>query len=286
MKKNWNHNHIPDLRGKVMIIAGADNTLGYETAATFAKNGGEAILACHNITIGERIKEKILKSQPRGIVTVMSLDLKDAASIKEFGKTFTEKYDRLDVLMNINDFHMIPGHESAQVFGKPFGNDHAGHFILTTVLVKTLTGTPYSRVVNMSLGEHKLKARDFQRLMESKGSQDQKKQKIGKSKWANLLFTYELQRFFDSQQVNCKALAAYSGPSNRNLERSMKNKWYWRIFKPVYRMFTGPDPSQSALPGIQAALASDVKGGEYYGPGGLVDSKGYSSYNAVLKFVA
>jgi NAD(P)-dependent dehydrogenase (short-subunit alcohol dehydrogenase family) len=286
MKKQWTISHIPDLTGKTMIITEGDNTLGYETAKTFALKGGVTVLACKNISMGQRIKEEIIKLNEKSIIEIMPLDLGDPKSIKEFAETFRKKYERLDVLVNINDNQTVSSDQSAKVFGKPFGSTPSGHFVLTALLLNKLASTPDSRVVNLSLGEHKLKPKDFNKLASKKGHGNSRKNKIGSSKWANLLFTYELQKFFELQKVNCKAVAAYPGPANRNLERRLKNEWYWRLFKPMYKMFTGPDPLESSLPGIRAALADGVRGGEYFGPNGFVEVQGYPSYNAVLQFVA
>ncbi len=269
-----------------MIVTEGDSSLGYETVKAFAKNGGETILACKDLQMGEMIKTEMLKLHPAAIIEVMALDLRDPKSIQQFGKAFNEKYERLDVLMNIGDSHTIPAGESAKLFGKHINSDHAGHFVLTTLLLNKLAVTQNSRVINLSLGEHKLNKKDFSRLMSPKGHSNAEKHKIGSFKWTNLLFTYELQKLFEMKKVSCVAVAAYPGPSNRNLERRLRNQWSWRLFKPIYKMFSGPDSLDSALPGIRAAFATNVKGGEYFGPNGFVESTGYQSYSAVLHFVA
>lgn len=269
-----------------MIVTEGDSSLGYESVKAFALNGAETIIACKDLTIGEKIKAEMLVKKPEAKIEVMSLDLQDPKSIQQFGKAFNEKYEQLDVLMNIGDIHTIPGAESAKQFGKHFNSDHAGHFVLTTLLVNKLANTPKSRVVNMSLGEHKLKDKDFEKMMRSGGHNNSEKHKIGSFKWTNLLFTYELQKLFDMQKVSCAALAAYAGPENRNFTRRMTNGFSWKVFKAFYNMFPGPDTSESAFPGIKAALANNVKGGAYFGPNGQVEETGYASYSAVLHFVA
>lgn len=269
-----------------MIVTSGDSSLGYETVKAFAMNGSETILACKDLIRGERIKAEVLELNANANIEVMPLDLRDPNSIQQFGKSFNKKYEQLDLLVNIGESQPIPAGESAKLFGKHFGVDYAGHFVLTTLLLHKLASTPNSRVVNISPGEHKLKARDFTQMASAKGHRNYKKKKIGSFKWTNLLFTYELQKLFDMRKVSCVAVAAWSGPANRNLERRLSNHWSWRLFKPVYKMFTGPDSLESALPCIKAALAENVKGGEYFGPDGFVEVKGYPSYNAVLQFVA
>ncbi|HRY33350.1 MAG TPA: SDR family NAD(P)-dependent oxidoreductase [Bacteroidales bacterium] len=266
MKQNWTTNNIPDLSGKVMVVTGGDSSLGYEIARTFALKGSTTVIACRDIETGERIRKEIISQKEDAIVVVMPLELGDQLSVEQFAAAFNKAYDRLDVLMNISD--------------------QPGHIALTRLLLARLASTPASRVVNLSLGEHKLKQKDFKRILRNNSLFTASKKKIGGFRWSNMVFTYELQRSFDQGQVNCRAVAAYPGPANRNLMRRVKNQWYWRLFKPVYKLFTGPDPRESALPGIRAALAGNVQGGEYFGPGGFVEVNGYKSYNAVLHFVA
>lgn len=284
--KNWTTSHIPNLSGKTMIVTEGDSSLGYECAKAFALNGASTILACKNPSIGEKIKAEFLVKKPEAVVEVMPLDLRDPKSIQQFGKAFNEKFEQLDVLMNIGDTHTIPGAESAKHFGKHFNSDHAGHFLLTTLLVSKLANTPKSRVVNMSLGEHKLKDKDFQKMMRPNGHNNNEKHKIGSFKWTNLMFTFELQKLFDTRKVNCLALAAYAGPENKNFARRMQGGFSWKMFKAFYGMVPGPNAADSAFPGIKAALAANAKGGAYFGPNGEVEESGYASYSAVMHFVA
>lgn len=286
MQKKWTNSRLPNLSGKTMIVTSGDSSLGYETVKAFAMNGGLTILACRNLAMGERIKSRIAALHPGAAIEVMPLDLRDPKSIKQFSETFLQNHERLDLLVNTGCTHLIPAGESATLFGSHLGSDQAGHFLLTTLLLPKLAATPRSRVVNMSLGEHKLKNRDFDRMLSKRGHRNTQKHRIGSSRWTNMVFTYELQKFFDTQKVDCKAVAAYPGPANRNLERSLRNHWTWKVFKPVFKMFTGPDSPKTAAPCIQAALSDMVKGGEYFGPDGFIESNGYPSYNAVLHFVA
>ncbi len=266
MKQKWTTSNIPDLSGKIMLVTAGDSSLGYEIARTFALKGSTTVIACRDIRTGERIRETILTQKEDAKIAVMPLEMGNQHSVEQFAAAFNKAYDRLDVLMNISD--------------------QPGHINLTRLLLARLAATPQSRVVNLSLGEHKLKQKDFRRILKGNSLFNASKKKIGGLRWSNMVFTYELQRSFDQGKVNCRAVAAYPGPANRNLMRRVRNQWYWRLFKPVYRLFTGPDPQESALPGIRAALAANVQGGEYFGPGGFVEVNGYKSYNAVLHFVA
>jgi NAD(P)-dependent dehydrogenase (short-subunit alcohol dehydrogenase family) len=106
---------------------------------------------------------------------------------------------------------------------------------------------------------------DFDDLMfENNGYSGRKA--YGRSKLANLLFTYELQRRFENAGINCISVAAHPGSANTNLTRHMN-----RILYSILWIFLIPfiqSAAMGALPEIRASVDPDVKGGEYYGPDG------------------
>ncbi len=96
----------------------------------------------------------------------------------------------------------------------------------------------------------------------------------GRSKLANLLFMQELQQFFQSNNINSIAVAAHPGLSLTNLGRHVDQKIQFRIFGPLLKVIV-QTAAMGALPQIRAAVDSNVKGGEYYGPEGLFEITGY-----------
>jgi NAD(P)-dependent dehydrogenase (short-subunit alcohol dehydrogenase family) len=92
----------------------------------------------------------------------------------------------------------------------------------------------------------------------------------GRSKLANLLFTYELQRRFESAGINSIAVAAHPGASKTNLARHTNRILYTILLIVAARARA----ARGALPQIRASVDPDVKGGEYYGPDGFGEMRG------------
>jgi NAD(P)-dependent dehydrogenase (short-subunit alcohol dehydrogenase family) len=90
----------------------------------------------------------------------------------------------------------------------------------------------------------------------------------GQSKLANLLFTYELQRRLERAGVSTIATAAHPGWTATDLQR---HSGLARFLNPVFAM----KPWQGALPTLYAAVADDARGGEYFGPGGWMEMRGF-----------
>ena len=86
--------------GKVAIVTGANNGLGFETTMALAKKEIEVVMACRNFGKAEDAKLMIKKINPKAKLHVLELDLSNMNSVRKFAEEFTEKYNRLDFLIN------------------------------------------------------------------------------------------------------------------------------------------------------------------------------------------
>ena len=273
-KSKWTKSNIPDLSGKVVIVTGGNSGLGFESVKAFAEKGADVVLTSRTKEKGESAKQKI--GETRGIIDVMLLDLKSFSSIEKFANAFKQKYIRLDILLNNAGIMMTPHFKTKDGLEGQLGVNHFGHFKLTGHLQDMILNTPGSRVVTVSSNAHKRGTMDFDDLLFEEKDYSSIKA-YGRSKLANLLFTYELQRFFESKGADSKALAAHPGVSRTNLARYIDNKFWFKLLMPVFRFFT-QSQEKGALPQIRAAVDENVNGGEYFGP-----HKGMTGYPVVVE---
>ncbi len=271
-KEKWTTENIPELKGKVIIVTGGNSGLGYESVKAFAKNGAEVILTSRSVEKGETAKTNI--GEVKGNITVLQLDLMDFSSIKSFTENFKKKYNRIDVLLNNAGIMTTPYFLTKDGLEAQNGTNHFGHFALTGQLFEMIKNTPNSRVVNVSSMAHKQGKMDFNNLLFENGIGYSPMKSYGRSKLMNLLFTYELQRKFETSAINSIAVAAHPGVSNTNLARYLEDKLIFKILKPLMSPFI-QEQKMGALPEIRAAVDPTVKGGEYYGPDGFNEMKGY-----------
>jgi NAD(P)-dependent dehydrogenase (short-subunit alcohol dehydrogenase family) len=273
-KQNWTLKDIPDLTGKTIIVTGANTGLGFESVKVFAQNGANVVMACRSIEKGEVARKKIVRLYPSSIIQVMELDLADLKSIRHFAATFRESHAHLDVLLNNAAVMMAPYSLTKDGFENQMGTNHLGHFALTGILMDVLKKSPKSRVVNVSSLSHKQGEMDFGNLLFDNGKDFTPMKAYGRSKLSNLLFTYELQRFFELKGIDCMAVAAHPGIANtRNpskMDRNLLMKIYHASFSHIIQQ-----PSMGALPQIRASVDISVKPSEYYGPGGMLELSGH-----------
>lgn len=273
-KEKWTLQNIPDLQGKVIIVTGANSGLGYSSVSAFAGKGAEVILACRSIERGETAKSEILEKHQGAKLKVMQLDLMDLKSIDSFAKNFKHEYTRLDVLLNNAGIMTVPYGVTVDGFEKQLGTNHLGHFALTGLLMDVISKTPKSRVVNVSSIAHKSGQMDYNNLQFENGVGYTPMKAYGQSKLANLLFTYELQRYFKANKIDSIAVAAHPGVSNTHLGDHMKDKFLYKLLKPLVNAII-QKPEIGALAQIRAAVDEKVAGSDYYGARGLFEMWGH-----------
>ena len=224
------------------------------------------LMACRTLEKANSAADRIRQTNPAGKVEVLELDLGDLESVHQFAAEFLDHYDRLDLLINNAGIMIPPYGKNAQGFETQFGVNHLGHFALTGLLLDRITQTPQSRVVTVSSGAHRYGQINFEDLNWEKGYKPN--QAYGQSKLANLLFTYELQRKLAEAEKDAQAVAAHPGWTGTNLQQ---HSVLFRFFN----RFFAQEPSMGALPTLMAATEPNVNGGEYFGPSGFMEIRGY-----------
>ena len=266
MKPKWTAENIPELTGKVAIITGANSGIGFETARALACKDVTVILGCRDKDKGNAAVRQITQAYTDAKTEMMHLDLSDLASTRQFAEEFSSHYDRLDMLINNAGIMRPPSGKTADGFELQFGVNHLGHFALTGLLLSVITRTIKARVVTVSSGGERFGKIDFDNLNAEKGYDSGAA--YGQSKLANLLFTYELQRCFESAGVDAIAVAAHPGWTVTNLQV------HWQMVQ-ILNPLVGQKSEMGALPALYAATAPNVQGGDYFGPDGWLELRGY-----------
>ncbi|PRQ02075.1 oxidoreductase [Enhygromyxa salina] len=268
--KHWTRNDIPDQTGKLAIVTGANSGIGLETARELARSGARVILACRSEAKAAEaiadIRGEISGASPSGSVEFMSLDLADLDEVERFAAAVHERFDRLDLLINNAGVMVPPYSTTKQGFELQLGVNHLGHFALTGRLLGLLLATPGARVVNVSSGAHYGGKLNFDDL-DFEARRYKPMRAYSQSKLANLLFTLELGRKLEALGADVTVAAAHPGWTHTNLQQHAS---LFDRLNPLFAM----QPGEGALPSLRAATAPDVRAGEYYGPGGLMQMRG------------
>lgn len=267
----WSASDIPDQSGRVAVVTGANTGLGYETALALAEHGARVVLAVRNLDKGKDAAARISAKTPQADVALQELDLTSLDSVRAAADQLKADYDHIDLLINNAGVMYTPKETTKDGFEMQFGTNHLGHFALTGLLLDRLLPVAGSRVVTVSSMGHRILAdihfddlqweRSYNRVAA-----------YGQAKLANLLFTYELQRRLAPHGTTIAA-AAHPGGSNTELGRYTP-----AAFRPLVNVFfsvIAQDAAMGALPTLRAATDPGVLGGQYYGPDGFAETRGY-----------
>lgn len=265
--ENWTAENIPNQKGKVVIVTGSSSGIGYEAARVLAEKQATVILAVRNLDKGNKAVEKILAQNKDADVRVLELDLANLESVEKFAENFKKEYLRLDLLINNAGVMIPPYSKTSDGFELQFGTNHLGHYALTGLLLELLLSTPNSRIVNVSSMAHKSGNINFDDLTWEKRSYSAWRA-YGDSKIANLFFTLELDRKLKEHNLDLCATAAHPGWTATELQR------HTGLVDFLNNIFA-QDISMGALPTLRAATESGLKGGEYFGPNGFMEMRGF-----------
>ncbi len=266
----WTADDITDLSGKVAIVTGANSGLGFETVLALAGHGANVVLACRNLDKGRDAQSRILAAHPTALVELSELDLASLASIRSFVARFKTTHEKLDLLCNNAGIMAIPRRETEDGFEMQLGTNHLGHFALTGMLMDRLASGTKSRIVSVSSLFHATGKIRFDDIHSQRFYS--KWLAYGQSKLANLLFAYELQRRLEAANSQVISVAAHPGYSNTNLQFAGTKAWS-ATFRVVNKV--AQSPKMGALPTLYAATATNVHGGDFLGPDGIMELVGY-----------
>ncbi|MGE0219609.1 SDR family NAD(P)-dependent oxidoreductase [Mycolicibacterium sp.] len=262
----WTTADIPDQTGRTAVVTGSNTGLGYEITAALAAAGAHVVLAVRDLDKGRAAAERIEAASPGAEVALQRLDLTSLESIRDAAGELRTRYDGIDLLVNNAGVSMTPKSTTADGFELQFGVNHLGHFALTNLLLDRILAAPESRVVTVSSSAHRYGRIRFEDLQSERSYR--RAGAYGQSKLANLLFTYELQRRLAG--TDTIAVAAHPGSSSSELIRNVPAPT--RLF---FRLLQAQDAAMGALPVLRAATDPGVIGGEYYGPGGFLEMRGF-----------
>lgn len=275
MAKKWTAAQMPSMTGKTVLVTGANSGIGYQAALEFARHGAHVLLGCRNPGKGQAALERLKREVPNARAEVVALDVASLKSIRSFAEAFAQSGATLDVLVNNAGVMALPERQVTEDgFERQFGTNHLGHFALTGLLVPALQKAAAPRVVTVASLAHRNGKMEWDNL------QGERKyvpwDAYGASKLANILFARELDRRARAAGWPLISVPVHPGVSRTNIFENGPGTgnlkaMILRLLAPLMTQ----DDAMGALPTEYAAVAPEVKGGEYIGPDGTGELKGY-----------
>ena len=249
-----------DDKKQICLITGATSGIGKSAATILASQRYEMIIVGRNPVKVENVLNEIQEQTGNQSVHGLIADFADLQQVRRLADQVKEQFPRLDILINNAGAYFNRRQRTQYGVEKTFLVNHLSPFLLTNLLLDWLSRSPSARVINVSSNAHEgarldLDDLNFDRFYFGFWA-------YGRSKLANILFTYELARKLTNGNITVNALH----PGRVGTD----------IFKTDFSVFGGLfkwmisrvslTPEQGADNTVYLAAAPDVEGvsGKYF----------------------
>jgi NAD(P)-dependent dehydrogenase (short-subunit alcohol dehydrogenase family) len=291
---------IPSLNGKTIAITGTTSGTGFIAAKTVAKKGARVILLNRKSDRSKKSYDLLKFSCPDAEFVDVESDLQSFESVKKAVQIITSICESgLDVLCNNAGVMALKDQATNDGFDIQMQTNHLSHFLLTKELMPVLKiaadNNGEARVINHSsiarFGVKKLEAKYFEKKggdLGGNGSNMLLSAFIPQGRWtryaqtklANAAFTACLHEKFQNNNLNIRSLVAHPGLAVTELQNTTVKDGGMGSWMTSQFMKGGQSMEDGAIGIIKCMADSDVKSGQFYGPGkGKMDGKG-----PVIKF--
>lgn len=250
------------------MVTGSTSGIGRETARGLAQRGARVILVSRSAEKCTATMEQIKEQTGNDQVDYLAADLSAQAEIRDLVQRFYQRYDRLDVLINNAGGFFLSRRESVDGIEMTVALNHLNYFLLTNLLLDTLiasgeTGAA-SRIINVSSDAHRGSRINFNDLHMKRRYSGM--EAYGRSKLANVLFTYELDRRLAAGRVREKVTVNALHPGFVRTNLAGDNGPLARIIMRLVYLIAGRSPERGAETSVYLASSREVEGvsGKYF----------------------
>lgn len=257
------------MESKTILITGASDGIGKETAKTLAKQGHRIIIHGRNKQKTEAAFEEIKRESGNQNIDMYLADFLALTEVRKFADTIKQKYDHLDVLINNAGAQFTDkrettseGHEKTMVINV------FSPFLLTTLLLDLLKKSKSARVVTVSSASHSMGKPDLNDIEFKNGYTMSRAYGVSK-----LYIIWVMQHFVTEMKKtginNITFNSVHPGSTRTNLARESSKMWTFRIIMFLWQpMMNSMEKAISAS--IKAAINTELEGvtGKYFGPKG------------------
>lgn len=246
------------MKGKTVLITGANSGIGFATATALAGMGARILLVCRDARRGADAQAAVADVATEIAPKLLLADLSSLHDVRALADEVRRNFPRIDVLINNAAGMFSERGLTIDGIERTFAVNHLAPFLLTNLLVDLLRASSPARIINVA-AESPLGKLDFGNLQGEK--------RYGflsayfRSKLANVIFSKELARRLEGSGVAANSMSP--GPTRTRFGDNMTGlpALFPLIMK---RMFPGPEAGARTL--IYLASSPEVEGvsGRFY----------------------
>jgi retinol dehydrogenase-14 len=189
---------------QTILVTGATDGIGKQSALELARMGHHVLVHGRNAARGKTVVEEIRQATKNENVELVLADFASLEQVRDLAKLVRDNYPRLDILINNAGVFMQTRTLTGDGFETTFAVNHLAHFLLTNLLLDTITASAPARIVHVSSGTHRSGKIEWDNLQGEKHYEGY--DAYSRSKLANVLFAYALAERLEGAHVTSNAL--------------------------------------------------------------------------------
>ena len=266
----WTPERLGDLRGKTLLITGANAGVGFQAARTLLRKNAKVVMLNRSAEKSQAAIAELKKEFGAGAdVGFIRMDLAVLDSVRKAAEAVLETVPRIDALICNAAIAQVPTRKlTVDGFESQLGANHYGHFLLCGMLFDRIEQSGGRIVVVASLGYNMgLKTIRFDDMNWDKGYGANAA--YSQSKLAQMMFAYELQdRLAAAGRTEVQVHVCHPGASATSLiatsgSRTMRFVWWLMTKTPMVQT-----AEQGAYPELMCATEDGLEQRALYGPTG------------------
>ena len=256
------------MRDKTVLVTGATDGIGKQTALALAKLGARVVVTGRNRVHGEAAVGEIRELSGSDSIGLLLADLSTLAGIRSLANQFHQQYGTLDVLINNAGLAAPERRLTEDGVEADLALNVVAPFLLTRMLMDRLTSGLSARVVSLAGGDHPARI-ELDNVQAERAFVGLKTYSHAKLMMMAVMYEYA-QRI---RETNVTVNVCYPGQASTSMTQSVTAEMLpgaLRFAWPVFKLMTRPDGGRSAAKAsrssVYLASSSEVEGvtGKYF----------------------
>lgn len=280
--KRWlKENSNISLKGKTVLVTGANSGVGFKTAEISAYLGADVILACRNKERANEARLKLICDYPEASISVMQLDLASLSSIEAFTEELVSNKADIDAFVNNAGIFCQPGKKTADGFDLVIGTNYIGTYYLSERILPYLSSLPHEVVyVNTISLIHKIATVSYADFYFEREKRYPTYPVYARSKLCLAKYTYAQAKRYEGSNV--RIVMSHPGMTLTPMGLSAVGKYAGWVVPIAEPLSNSPEKSSLSLAYI---LSHEIPAGSIIGPNKGFGAWGYPEMNRIRRRV-
>ncbi|MBH74510.1 MAG: short-chain dehydrogenase [Dehalococcoidia bacterium] len=262
------------MKNLISLVTGGTSGVGKSVALALAAQGSQVIVAGRDLIKTNAVCEHITRATKNKSVFPMIADLSSRADIDTLVSNMYAQFPCLDILVNNAGSVFFQRRQSVDGIEMTFALNHLNYFLLGNFLIELLCKSPSPKILNVSSSAHKRSYIDFSDLQLKHNYRAWRA--YGRSKLANLLFTYQMDRNLRGSKIAVNAV--HPGLVATNFLASNNKSLIARFLNLFMRVGISSEESASKIMNILMSSEFQETRGKYF-VNGMIEKSAPQSYS-------